>query len=108
MKIWMLMLASGALALSAGQAQAGDPASGKEKSATCQACHGPDGNSPQAQFPRLAGQYEDYLLRTLRDYKSGDRQNPIMAPLVATLSEEDMKDLAAYFASQTGLNAIEP
>ena len=80
----------------------GDAAAGKEKSAACVACHGPEGNSPTPQFPRLAGQYADYLNRALLDYKSGSRVNPIMAGTVAALSEQDMADLAAFFASQKG------
>lgn len=85
-------------------AQAGDPAKGKEKAATvCAACHGPDGNSPTPDFPRLAGQQEDYLVKALQDYKSGNRKNPIMAPQAEALSKADMADLAAWFSSQQGL-----
>jgi cytochrome c553 len=87
--------------------QAGDPVAGKEKSQACQACHGADGNSPAPNFPKLAGQYQNYLLRALMDYKSGARKNPIMSAQVAALSEQDMKDLAAYFASQKGLYVLE-
>lgn len=83
--------------------QAGDAAAGKDKSTTCAACHGPDGNSPTPDFPRLAGQHEDYLLRALHDYKLGNRKNPIMQGQVANLGEQDMADLAAWFASQSGL-----
>lgn len=81
----------------------GDAAQGKEKSTVCATCHGEDGNSTIPANPRLAGQHESYLLRALQDYKSGARQNPVMAGFVAALSEQDMHDLAAYFASQTGL-----
>jgi len=76
---------------------------GKQKAAVCAACHGPDGNSTAPDFPRLAGQHYDYLLRALMDYKSGARKNPIMAPLVEKLTRRDMQDLAAYFSSQKGL-----
>ena len=86
------------LALVAVPAAAGDAAAGKEKSATCAACHGADGNSPTPDFPKLAGQHEDYLLRALLDYKSGKRGNPIMQAQVANLSRADMADLAAYYA----------
>jgi cytochrome c553 len=92
-----------ALAVAGAPAIAGDAAAGKEKSAVCAACHGPDGVSPVPDFPKLAGQHEDYLLRALKDYKQGNRNNPIMAGQVASLSEADMADLAAYFASQPGL-----
>lgn len=84
-------------------ALAGNVAKGKEKSATCVACHGADGNSSMASFPRLAGQHEDYLLQALNAYKSGKRKNEVMKGIVAPLSKEDMADLAAYFASQRGL-----
>lgn len=92
-----------ALALAGFPAHAGDPAEGKEKSTVCAACHGPDGNSPSPEFPRLGGQYEDYLYQALLDYKTGRRKNPIMAAQVENLSPTDLADLAAYFASQAGL-----
>ncbi len=82
---------------------AGNVASGQEKSKACAACHGPDGNAPVGpDFPRLAGQHYDYLLKTLRDYKSGARKNPIMAGQVANLRPQDLADLAAFYASQKG------
>lgn len=92
-----------ALAASSAAFAGGDPAAGQQKSQTCAACHGADGNAANPMYPRLAGQYQDYLLRALMDYKSGDRKNPIMNGMVAALSEQDMEDLAAYFASQTGV-----
>ena len=82
---------------------AGDAASGKQKSQACAACHGPDGNTPTGpDFPRLAGQHYDYLLKALRDYKSGARKNPIMGGQIGSLTPQDMADLAAYFSSQKG------
>ena len=84
-------------------AQAGDAAKGKEKATVCGACHGPDGNSPTPDFPRLAGQQEDYLVKALQDYKTGKRKNPIMAAQVENLSKADMADVAAWFSSQEGL-----
>jgi cytochrome c553 len=78
---------------------AGDPQAGQRKSAPCQACHGADGNGTAPQFPRLAGQYPDYLVRALQEYKNGDRKNPIMVPFASQLSAQDMEDIAAYFAS---------
>ena len=82
---------------------AGDVASGREKAKTCAACHGPDGNAPiSPDFPRLAGQHYDYLLKALRDYKSGARKNPIMAGQVVNLKPRDMADLAAFYANQKG------
>jgi cytochrome c553 len=84
-------------------AMAGESDAGKEKSKVCAACHGPDGNSQSPDFPRLAGQHEDYLVRALKDYQSGARKNPIMAPQAAKLSQRDIADLAGYFSHQQGL-----
>ncbi|MFO7189755.1 MAG: cytochrome c [Pseudomonadota bacterium] len=83
---------------------AADPAAGAQiAQKVCAACHGPDGNtSTSPEFPRLAGQHEDYLLQAMKQYKSGARKNPIMAAQVQPLSERDMENLAAYFASQKG------
>jgi cytochrome c553 len=78
----------------------GDPQAGKVKAGLCVSCHGEDGNSDNAMFPRLAGQYESYLIRSLQEYKSGARTNPMMAGFAATLSETDIKDISAYYASQ--------
>jgi cytochrome c553 len=84
-------------------AHAADPAAGKEKSKVCAACHGENGVSQTADFPKLAGQYNDYIVRALNDYKLGVRKNPIMAGQVANLKKEDIADLAAYFSSQQAL-----
>jgi cytochrome c553 len=78
----------------------GNVAAGKGKAAACGSCHGEDGNSQDSNFPRLAGQYESYLVKALEDYKSGVRANPMMSSFAAALSEQDMKDIAAYYASQ--------
>ena len=66
----------------------------------CAGCHGADGNSMIAAFPKLAGQQKVYLLRELKDYKSGKRVSEVMAPLVANLSEDELTQLAAYYAKQ--------
>ncbi|PKF61524.1 cytochrome c4 [Psychromonas sp. psych-6C06] len=79
----------------------GDIEAGKAKSATCVACHGEDGNAPSDLYPKLAGQHKSYLEKQLIQFKSGERNNAIMAGMVATLSEQDMKDLSAYYAAQT-------
>ena len=88
----------------AAPAFAGDAAAGADKAKqVCAACHGADGNTPSTpDFPKLAGQYEDYLLQALKQYKSGARKNPIMAAQVQPLSAKDMENLAAYYASQPG------
>ncbi len=81
-------------------AQAVDIAAGQEKAQACVACHGANGNSTVSMFPVLAGQSARYLYLQLRDYKEGARANPMMSPMAANLSKEDMQNLAAYFAAQ--------
>lgn len=78
----------------------GDIEAGKAKSATCVACHGEDGNSPSNLYPKLAGQHKSYLEKQLIQFKNGERNDPIMMGMTAALSEQDMKDLAAFYASQ--------
>ena len=73
---------------------------GKAKSAVCASCHGVDGNSLVPMYPKLAGQHAEYTTKQLKEFKSGVRKNPIMAGMVAALSEQDMAELGAYFASQ--------
>lgn len=95
----LLALATPALAA----APKGNIAAGQEKSKTCAACHGPTGNeSLDPTYPKLAGQYPEYLAKALRDYKSGERQNAVMAGFAGALSEEDIDDLSAYFGAQEG------
>jgi cytochrome c553 len=74
---------------------------GESKAATCTACHGPAGNSSNPLWPTLAGQHPLYTLRQLQAFKSGTRTDPLMTPMAAPLSDDDMQDLAAYFAAQT-------
>ncbi len=75
---------------------------GKQKAGTCFACHGADGNAVVPQYPRLAGQYNLYLQQALHEYKDGKRDNPIMKGMVATLSNQDIEDISAYFSSLPG------
>ncbi len=83
-------------------ANAGDVAAGKTKSAACGGCHGMDGNSPIATYPKLAGQNEAYIAKQVKDFKANsDRQNPIMFGMVAALSEADAADIGAYFQAQS-------
>lgn len=82
---------------------AGDVEAGKQKSLPCAACHGADGNADvDPQYPRLAGQYADYLAQSLHEYRSGERKDPIMAGFASTLSDQDIEDLAAYYSSLPG------
>ena len=91
-----------ALAVPALAFAGGNPEAGKAKAAqVCGACHGPEGNKPSApDQPILAGQYPDYIIKALSDYKSGKRSNPIMKGFAATLSKQDIEDVAAWFSSQ--------
>lgn len=98
------LAALAALALSAPAfAAKGNAEAGKAKAEPCKACHGESGSSATPDFPRIGGQHADYLAVALRHYKLGKRKNPIMAGQVANLSEKDMLDLAAWYASQPGL-----
>lgn len=82
-------------------APASDVEAGKAKSTVCAACHGADGNSTNPIWPTLAGQHASYLVKQLMDFKEGRRENASMSGMVAGLSEQDMKDLAAYYENQT-------
>ena len=88
--------------LPSSQLLAGDPVAGKQKAATCAACHGENGISTIATNPILAGQYPSYLKHALQGYRSGARQNAIMAGFASQLSDEDIDDLAAWFSSLPG------
>lgn len=101
-KIIKLSLVLGAMSTIGAQAQdhlVGDIDAGKTKSAVCAACHGPEGKGINPEWPRLAGQGEKYLLKQLQQFKSGERKDMVMAPQASVLSEQDMADLVAYFAS---------
>ena len=80
---------------------AGDAEAGQAKTATCMGCHGLAGNSTIPSFPKLAGQGEAYLIKQLQNFKSGERNNAMMAGVAGMLSEQDMMDIAAYYSIQT-------
>ena len=88
------------IGLSFNASAAGDAAAGQTKSIVCSACHGVDGNSSVPMWPKLAGQHESYLVRQLQLIQSGKRTVPEMAALVSAMSEQDMADISAYYASQ--------
>ncbi len=89
-----------AAAFAAGPVAAADIAAGKKKAQeVCAACHNMDGISTVAEYPKLAGQYPDYMAKTLRDYKSGARKNPIMAGMAQGLTQKDIDDVSAYYSS---------
>ena len=103
----MLRAVAGLLVLSSLQAFAeGDAAAGQAKSATCAACHGIDGNSAVPNWPNLAGQHEQYLNRQLQLIKVGSRMVPEMMGITPGLSDQDMADLSAFFASQEGAGGV--
>lgn len=98
-KMFVTFVAIAALAAVGSVNAAGNKEAGKTKSASCAACHGADGNSIAAINPKLAGQSAAYLVKQLKEFKSGTRKNPTMNGMTAGLSDQDMKDLGAYFAS---------
>lgn len=100
-KVLLIALASVGLAVTGPAFAAGDKAAGKQKSAVCAACHGADGNSANAEWPKLAGQHEEYLIKQLKEFRDGGRSNALMSSQAANLSDQDIMDLAAYFSSQT-------
>lgn len=84
----------------------GDASAGQTKAAACGACHGMDGNSSDPQYPKLAGQSEQYIVTQLMRFKSGTRQNAIMQGMAATLAPQDMHDIGAYFSQQKRLPGV--
>lgn len=90
-----------ATTVSAQEAAQGSAEAGQTKAATCAACHGLDGNSVTPDWPVLAGQHPNYIVRQINAFKNGDRTNVTMKPFADMLSEQDVLDVAAYFASQT-------
>ena len=98
MKAILLAILMG-LTLLGGLAQAADVEAGKAKSAACAACHGGEGISPTPIWPNLAGQKEQYLAAQMTAFRDGTRQNAQMAPVVTNLSDEDIANLVAYYAS---------
>ncbi|HPI96614.1 MAG TPA: cytochrome c [Gammaproteobacteria bacterium] len=95
-----LFVSSGVLAK--GDNLSGDKAKGEEKvKQVCQSCHGMDGQGINDTYPKLSGQFADYMIQALSDYKSGARKNPIMSGFAATLTDEDIVNVATYYSSLT-------
>jgi cytochrome c553 len=104
LKLWGLTYLAASLVLSGSTAvAAGDPERGRELASACAACHGADGNSPSPAFPVLAGQHEQYLYAALKSYQDRGRNNAIMSATIVGKSDQQLQDLAAWFASQRGL-----
>jgi cytochrome c553 len=99
-KLLVTVTALGALSFGSAALAEGSAEAGQAKSATCVACHGVDGNSVNPEWPNLAGQHTSYLEKHLKLFRSGERQNVLMSPMAMGLSDEDIADLAAYFAAQ--------
>ncbi len=88
-----------AFSASAAASPTGNAAAGKKKAGTCAACHGDGNKTLNDTYPKLAGQYPEYLSKAMHEYKSGKRKNAIMGAQAQTLSEQDIADLSAYFGS---------
>lgn len=89
-----------ALSMSTTAQAQGSVEAGEQKSGVCAACHGPDGNSANPEWPSLAGQHASFLVEQLKAFKEGTRENALMSPMAMGLSEEDMQDLAAFYEAQ--------
>lgn len=100
MKRVLLTSAILASSLISSNAMAADAAAGQAKSAVCAACHGPDGHSVNPMWPNLAGQQEMYLAKQIKDFRDGNRKDPSMSAMVAGLTDDDVANLAAYYAKQ--------
>jgi cytochrome c553 len=106
-RFWILAVTiSGAIVSNAAIA-VGNAETGATKAVVCQACHGANGNSANPEWPSLAGLGADYIADQLKNFKEAKRNNPLMMPIAAALSPDDMPDLGAYFDAQTntGLEA---
>jgi cytochrome c553 len=95
----LTLIALAALSFNFSTGWAADAAAGKAKTATCVACHGANGISNNDMWPNLAGQKETYLAIQLKAFRDGNRKNPMMSPMAAALSDEDIANIAAYYSS---------
>jgi cytochrome c553 len=99
MKKVVMSLVVATLAISSGAVMAGDAAAGQAKSATCAGCHGANGISGNALWPNLAGQKEGYIVKAIKDFRDGNRKDPMMSAMAKGLTDDDAANLAAYFSS---------
>jgi len=97
-----LMLLAGLIALLGADAAVAGDAAIPEKAAVCTACHGADGKAVLPIYPHLAGQYSNYIEHALREYRSGVRKNPVMAAQATTLTDAEIRQLAAYYSALPG------
>src|SRR5210317_6053 len=101
MSFWLRAIASSLVLVSLQSFAQGDPAAGEAKAAICAACHGADGNSAVPNWPKLAGQHQQYLVRQATLIKANARPVPEMMGITPGLTEQDILDIAAYFSQQT-------
>jgi cytochrome c553 len=99
MKKTLIIIACTFALLTAGAVQAGDAEAGKKKSENCVGCHGMGGKSNNPMYPNLAGQKKAYLVKAMKAYRDGGREDPMMSSFAKGLSDEDIEDLAAYYSS---------
>ena len=99
MKVFFISLVTVTLVVASTASIAGDAAAGKAKSATCIGCHGVNGISSNNLWPNLAGQKEGYLAKQIKDFRDGQRSDPMMSAMVKGLSDSDIANLAAYYSS---------
>lgn len=106
MKFGVSILLVALFSIGGAHAAGGDPKAGKEKAAACQGCHGEAGMSAAPNFPHLAGQFAAYIERQVLDFQNNKRADPIMAPMAAAVTDpQDLKDIAAYFATQNPMSS---
>jgi cytochrome c553 len=106
-RLWILSATFFSIFVTTSALPAPSVEAGATKAATCQACHGANGNSTNTEWPSLAGIGADYIAEQLKNFKTGKRASPVMMPMAANLTADDMADLGAYFDSLTnsGLEA---
>jgi cytochrome c553 len=106
-RLWFFAATISGVIISTSALPAGNPEAGATKATTCAACHGANGNSINPEWPSLAGLGADYIADQLKNFKDGKRANPVMMPMAASLTADDMADIGAYFNSltNTGLEA---
>lgn len=100
-RLMVMLIALAPVMAFAGVVGVGDPVAGEQKAASCAACHGSDGNSAVSAWPKIAGQHEDYAARQTRLVRDGQRDVPEMIPFVMNLSDQDIADIAAFYATQS-------
>lgn len=99
-KLFAVAAMAATLGINSAAHAGGSVEAGQEKSVVCAACHGPDGNSFNPEWPSLAGQHAGFIVSQLQAFQDGVRENPLMSPMAIGLSEQDMLDLAAFYAAQ--------